>query len=186
MPDRLRPNVGNAEEQRPKSAGLLSRIGTGVDRWLRDLSGRAVNSLVWRVFVVAFTVLLLFGSPIQFWLVPASGDYTFDALYLLGFAFFWVDIVFNSYADPEYFHCGPSRSYQQGTNPNFLNQTRICSFRLGSYNFWCDFISSGGFLWDVSFINQWEFAMKVMSIALDSMGVPVRDIIVGGRYIYCC
>jgi hypothetical protein len=182
MPDRLRPNVGSTqEEQRPKPAGVSGRLCSGIHRWIQDISVKAVNSLIWRVLVVLFTLLLLFGSPIQFWMVPAKGDYAFDALYALGFVFFWVDIIFNAHADPEYFYYEPFRS-QQVPNPNARNQTRSCSFRLGSYNFWCDFISSGGFLYDISFINRSEFAMIVIPIALDSMGVPVRVIFVGDPF----
>jgi hypothetical protein len=175
MPDRLRPNPGPQEELHPKaSTCLFGRGCAGLKRSLQYLSGRAVNSLVWRVMGVVFTLLLLFGSSIQFWFFPASADPVFDALYIVGFAFFWVDILFNVYTDPEYFVWDLCRN-QQGTNQNLNHNSRGWgSFRCGSYNFWCDFVSSGGFLYDVSFINQSEFAMAVIPIALDSMGVPVR------------
>lgn len=176
MTDRsLRSSVAPPDEQRPKAAAW-SRGCTRVDRWLQIWSGPAVNSLVWRVLIVLFALLLLFGSPIQFWVVPATGDYAFDALYLLGFTFCWVDIIFNAYSDPHYFVCDPCNRKLRRTNPNSVYHPRFWTSGFGSYNFWCDFLSTGGFLYDVSFVNPAQFAMQVTYIALDGIGVPVRGI----------
>lgn len=123
------------------------------------------------------TFFLLFGSPIQFLAVPQEGDVAFDALYMFGFVVFMIDVVFNAYADPGYLTCDPChprrsrRSSQSSTDARHRSRSWSCG--VGSYNFWCDLISSLGFLYDVSFINKKEFAITSLYIELDRIGVPV-------------
>jgi hypothetical protein len=144
-----------------------------LDVGLQTVSHRAVKSLFWKLLIGLLTFLLLFGSPLQFWLVSKEGDVVFDALYMFGFAIFMIDIVFNVYADPAYLTCDPCNRKLRKANPNLANHPQLWTFGFGSYNFWCDLISSVGFLYDISFINTAEFAMQTVIIELDRIGVPV-------------
>jgi hypothetical protein len=171
------PNLAPIEEQQPQ----FSKIRRGcinTDSCLQTVSEKIVKSLFWRLLIAGLTFILLFGSQIQFWAFPKEGDTAFDTLYCCGFLIFMIDVVFNAYADPEYFVCDPSHRRRSNRSSQTkkgysCRQQRFCSG--GSFNFWCDLISSVGFLYDVSFINKREFAMHFAYIELDRIGVPVRD-----------
>lgn len=169
------PPSASLEEQRPKQSSSVRRGCICLDIWLQNVSEGIVNSCFWKITISFFTFVLLFGSPLQFWLVPATGDPVFNAIYMVGFVIFMIDIVFNSYADPEYMVCDPCNRRLRNPHPNHVQQQRIWTFGFGSFNFWCDLISSVGFLYDVSFINKSEFSMQVIDIELDLIGVPVSE-----------
>jgi hypothetical protein len=170
-------NLITIEEQQPQFSKLRSGC-VNVDSWFKSISETIVKSVFWRLLIAGLTLILLFGSPIQLWLVPKEGDIAFDALYCFGFVIFMIDVVLNSYADPEYLVCDPC-------NPRRLNRSSHANrnfscrqqqfFGVGSFNFWCDLISSVGFLYDVSFIDTSEFAMQYIHIELNDIGVPVRS-----------
>lgn len=164
------------EEQQPRTFSKLRRGCMDCDLWLQNMSDTIVKGCLWRFLIAALTILLLFGSPIQFWVVPKEGDIVFDALYMFGFVVFMIDIVFNTYADPEYLECDPcyrKKRRQHGVDDLRPQSVSQWSCGIGSYNFWCDLISSVGFLYDISFINQSEFEMDSVYIELDRNGVPV-------------
>jgi hypothetical protein len=181
MPDRSvrsnssSPGLAPVEEQRPRFFSTRRRC-INFDVWLQNFSEAIVKSVIWRLLIAGLTILLLFGSPIQFWVVPKEADVLFDTLYIFGFVVFMIDIVFNVYADPGYLECDPChrklRRNQQSTRVH-VARPQSWSCGIGSYNFWCDLISSIGFLYDVSFINRAEFAMHSVYIELDRIGVPV-------------
>jgi hypothetical protein len=163
------------EQQRPNNNNKFSSLRrgcVGCDVTFQKISERTVKSLFWKSLIVLFTFLLLFGSPIQFWAVPAEGDVVFDGIYMTGFIIFMVDVVFNIYADPEYLVCDPCNRSLRKSNLKHVHP-RIWTFGFGSFNFWCDLISSVGFLWDISFINKMEFSMHSVSIVLNEYGIPV-------------
>ncbi|KAL3916282.1 MAG: hypothetical protein SGILL_005246 [Bacillariaceae sp.] len=145
-----------------------------LDVWVHNISTRAIKSIFWKLLIAILTFVLLFGSPLQFWLVPKEGDVVFDALYMFGFAIFMVDILFNAYADPGYLVCDPCNYKLRRKNSKMADHPQLWTCGLASYNFWCDLISSVGFLYDVSFINQAEFAMPSVVIELDLIGVPIN------------
>jgi hypothetical protein len=171
------PNPTPIDEQRPQFS-KLRRGCVNVDSWLQSVSETVVKSVFWRLLIAGLTLVLLFGSSMQMWAVPKEGDTGLDALYLFGFVIFMIDVVFNAYADPGYLVCVPCNSRtsnrsSQTSRDFFCRQQQFCG--VGSFNFWCDLISSVGFLYDVSFINQTEFAMQYVYIQLDLIGVPVRN-----------
>ena len=72
------------------------------------------------------------------------------------------------YTEPQYFEfnlCGKTA----GDAPAAWG-----AFRLGSFMFWCDLISSATLLYDISFINTFYFAIETINMELDQFGLPVR------------
>ncbi|KAG7368756.1 adenylate cyclase [Nitzschia inconspicua] len=173
--------IAPVEEKRPRFSNFRRKC-MNRDVWLQNVSEIIVNSVFWKFLIITLTLLLLFGSPIQFWAVSKEVDVVFDALYIFGFVFFMIDIVLNSYADPRYLECNPfhrkmRRSHKATNTDGYYAHSWSCG--VGSFNFWCDLISSIGFLYDVSFINQAEFFMHSMYIELDRTGVPINfDVVV--------
>ena len=129
--------------------------------WMMD---RCIRSWAWRMFMVFFSVFLLFGAQIQhLWTAPA-GDIVFDILAMFTFAFFLVDMTIRIFVEPNY--CNISFSCCRGGY-----ESRACS--LGSFMFWCDLASTGVILYEVSFINKPHYEVISVDIDLDESGLPV-------------
>jgi hypothetical protein len=141
-------------------------------RYINHTLDRLIESFFWKALIIFFTVLLLFGSPIQFLVIPKGGDIYFDVLYMIALAVFTLDMIFNIIVYPDYFSFDPlGRNRVQQAD-----QAKFCTFGIGSYMFWCDVLSTAALLYDISYINRWEYDMEVMELDLNGDGVPVSNL----------
>lgn len=126
-----------------------------------------IQSVFWKTLIIFCTVLLLFGSPIQFLWVPKGGDFVFDILYTIALGIFILDMLLNLIVDPDYFGWRPRRMQQPYQRPNF------CACGIGSFKFWCDVVSTAALCHDISYMNPPEYAMLEYTLFLDEYGIPV-------------
>jgi hypothetical protein len=165
-------------EQRPKPSffqGCLSCLRSPRDHQIRlavHACDGCINGIFWRTLIVLCTILLLFGSPIQFLWFPKESDIVFDALYSIALGVFCLDMIFNLCVDPEYFGFDLLRKGRFGQSPQ--NGCWPCG--VGSFMFWCDVVSTGALLNDISYINSNEYGTHLVELELDSYGVPVSCI----------
>ena len=124
-----------------------------------------IHTTIWKVLIGIFTILLLFGVPIQNLCIPKAGDQVFDVLYTLAFAFFVVDIAIRLQAEPSYF---TARCLGKGCGDESY-------FAFGSFMMWCDLISTATLLYDISFINKPHYGVQNVNIILNDQGQPVRS-----------
>jgi len=177
MTDYLPPNNVSREENQGSSEAIrhFRRGCSSIDVWLQNASYGIVNHFLWKLLIVLFTILLLFGPPCQILFIPQSGDETMNALYLLGFVIFVTDMIFNCYLDPKYLPC--AFCYRTGgqNKTHTSNHRSLCFLcgSLGSFNFWCDFCSTICFLLEVSFIVPHRFDQITNIIILNKFGFPV-------------
>jgi hypothetical protein len=116
----------------------------------------------------------LIGPPVQVWFpATTSTTNTMNTLYLLGFFIFVIDMIFRCYLDPNYFPCGACHVVNRGGTGNLRRLYLPNS--LGSFDFWCDFLSTICFLFEVSFIFKFRFAMETNVIQLTNLGFPVSS-----------
>ena len=66
-------------------------------------------SLLWKWVIVFFTIVLLFGSPIQILYTTKDADIVFDILYIMALVVFVLDIILNMLVDPAYFVFRPAK-----------------------------------------------------------------------------
>jgi hypothetical protein len=136
----------------------------------------------YKAFLILLTFILLFGAQIRFIFVPAAGDTACDVVFMLVFCVFWIDIFMRVDVEPNYFHlslCGLtwSRSHPRGQQQAAVASSAggwCTAFEVGSFLFWCDVLSTLALLQDISFINPDYFSEYIVSITLDSFGIPVR------------
>jgi hypothetical protein len=138
-------------------------------RW-KQLCSRTVRSSFWKTVIIFATVLLLFGSSIQFMLFPKTADVIFDGLFTFAFALFIFDMILNIAVNPEYMPCNVCRRRKEEEAQAFRR------LGIGSFMFWCDLVSSFAMLYDISYINSTEFETLEINIKLDKYGVPVSFI----------
>jgi hypothetical protein len=231
----------------PPPASPRQRRANQCPPWLRlhncqtlllNSSESLIHSLLWKVIIVIFTIVLLFGSPVQSLWVPKEHDGIFDLLYIVGLGVFSFDIVVHFLIDPEYFRFNPPRIFYwflccccfgccfrgsdnnnnkketedttqannkrgkrkgDGNDPSekTANNTKISSgggkggaggtkknrsifssdngiFGIGSFEFWCDVVSTAMFIYDISYFNRTNKKVLEMKIVLNEYGVPVR------------
>ena len=142
-------------------------------RYMNHACESLLGSVAWKTLIIFFTILLLFGSPIQFLFVPKGGDLAFNILYLMALGVFTFDMVLNLIVDPEYFgfdYCKPNR----GLIPQ---QPTFWTCGIGSFYFWCDVVSTLALCFDISYINGREYAMMEINLQLNEYGVPVGSMI---------
>lgn len=96
-----------------------------------------VNSSAWNMFVLLFTFLLLFGSPLQLFL-NSEADEPFDIIFFVSILHLTVDIILTALVDPAYF-------------PLYWKSWR--DFNCGSFLFWFDVIGVGSLLYSLSFVH---------------------------------
>jgi hypothetical protein len=162
-------------QQRPASSpvrrclGFLRAPRQHQLRFINHACDSLIRSGFWRILIIFCTVLLLFGSPIQFLLVPKEGDPSFVYLYTIALAVFILDMLFNSMVDPEYLGFGPWRPnrMQQPYQPKFW------TWSIGSFMFWCDVVSTAALCYDIEYINRWEYEMMEIELVLDEYGITV-------------
>jgi hypothetical protein len=136
---------------------------------VRCVQLRVLQSYLWRMSMSLFSVVLLFGSQIHhLWLAPRF-DVLMDIVYAFAFLFFMVDIGLRIYAEPNYFQFQFGKCWGRMRNPEAGSSRCV----LGSFMFWCDWISMMMLLYDISVINQENYAMTHIDIELGSSGSPV-------------
>jgi hypothetical protein len=137
---------------------------------------RCIRSRVWKALSIIFSVFLLFGSQIQQLYVPPEGDIVFDVLRVITFCFFLVDMGFRTLAEPNYFHfhlfgttrgSGAFSAFETTPTTTTTKDSSACEF--GSFMFWCDLVSTGVLLYDISFINANHYDVVEVDIFLDTV-----------------
>jgi len=152
---------------------------------------RTITSSIWRYALVFFTVVLLFGQPVQDLWCPKESDVAFDAIYVAAFTVLAADVIMRSVVSPEYFllQVGGKdlrhdallnrvlrpRLSTGGSGDNWGGLLKCCSgYRLGSFMFWCDVVSTCSLLYDIAFINTSKASLINIIINVGSDGIPVR------------
>lgn len=144
-----------------------------------------VHSKPWRIAVLFFEGVLLFGPPTRDWWCPKRSDGVFDVLFGVTIAVLFVDIVLMSYAIPKYFsfynRLRPEKDRQTRTIVQSGNNSSVCGrccsctrFRVGGFIFWFDVISALTLLFDMTSVNTTLTEYKSRHIYVDSMGKMVR------------
>lgn len=162
-------------------------------RWLTNLSySRYATQLafVWRIFLFLFSVFLLFGPAVQNLAdVDPTGDQIFFWLRIVMLFFFTLDIAVRCVLEENYFVLalcssrGGSEPYNNNTTPSRNTAAPSSAaangadlkrpmISIGSFLFWCDFISTMTILYDLSIMNQYRFAMAEHAITVTN-GNPV-------------
>jgi hypothetical protein len=118
-----------------------------------------LNSHAWNVVLVIFALILLFGEELRELFLPPGADNYVDAVFVLVFTFFVVDIAMRCDAEDHYF-----------------NRCRCtgCCCSSGSFLFWCDLLSTLTVFYDISWLNTTNFSEKNIIIELGAFGIPVR------------
>ena len=124
--------------------------------------------------MIVFYCFLLFGPEVHdLW--ASFDDTTYNILALVTFGFCLVEIGLRILVEPHYFQFGMPTC---GSNHNKFGHTiandNNSSCAMGSFLFWCDLVSMGVILLDVSWINRSLQEQRTVEIDLDSLGFPVR------------
>lgn len=173
----------------PPAAGasLWRRLAVQNERHVLFLD--ILYSRCWKTIMIVLAAILLFGEPFRALFIPPAGDPAVDAVFCVAFALFFVDMAMRIDAEPHYFdfYCGccwgrtaaeaararhphPHRGHPgRGKQPG-----RGYCCQLGSFLFWCDFVSTLTLLGDISWINSDYFGERQFDIGLNSFGIPVR------------
>lgn len=126
-------------------------------------------SLAWKCLIVLFTIILLFGSPLQFLFTEKEADSAFDILYISALVVFILDMILNSYNDPTYF--GFSLCHRNRVQP--FDRPKFCSHGIGSFKMWCDMVSTATLFYDISYTSPFQYNEEVLELTLDRYGLPV-------------
>ena len=150
-------------------------VWNSIDIWLQNASYGIIHHFLWKSLIVIFTIVLLFGRPCQLWFIPASGDVAMNVLYVVGFVIFVIDIIFHSYLDPKYLPFASCDRKGRKSGITSLGQRKYCFpyISLGSFNFWCDFLSTLCFLLEFNVLSRSRFGQKKIEIVFDQFGLPV-------------
>mmetsp|Transcript_3732 Transcript_3732/g.7136 ORF Transcript_3732/g.7136 Transcript_3732/m.7136 type:complete len:1172 (+) Transcript_3732:180-3695(+) len=162
------------------------RVSHGSIETIRSL----VHSKPWRIVVLLFEGMLLFGPPIRDWWCPKQSDGVFDVLFVFTIAVLFMDIVLMSYAVPKYFlfYIGfyPEKDTPTRTNLRKKYDTSGCGrcacsrFQIGGFIFWFDVISALTLLFDITWVNTTLTEYKSREIYVNSSGQMMSEIIVHG------
>lgn len=151
---------------------------------------RLLNTRVWKIIFICFTIILLFGAQVRDLLVPAVSDpealdTAFDYINIVVLVYFCVDIIMRVDAEPNYFqlHLFGCCDYFSGyVNHDSASETLgAASFTLcgksipchiGSFLFWCDTIATMLLLREISLVG-WgnKFDEGYISIVLAESGL---------------
>ena len=91
----------------------------------RYINQHVLNSRMWKIVLIFFTLILLFGAQIRDLFIPQAGDPAVDAVFIVAFLFFLVDILLRMDAERNYFHlylCGCIR-YSSGVAKDATSST---------------------------------------------------------------
>jgi hypothetical protein len=171
-PDTLPPDGRPQEEQRRVvRRSTLSRGCSCTDAWLQNASEGILDHFLWKSLIVISTLLLLIGPPVRVWFPASASRSTMNTLFMLGFFIFVIDMIFRCYLDPNYFPCGACHMINRGGTGNLRRLYLPNSW--GSFDFWCDFLSTICFLFEVTWICPFRFGMEENDLELTSLGFPV-------------
>lgn len=128
--------------------------------------------------MICFSVFLLFGSQIQHLWVASAADIVFEILSTITFAFFIMDMTIRIIAEPNYFnfelcwypHAGGG--FYGGENIDSSNSGSSCV--LGGFMFWCDLVSTGALLNDISLVNQHHYGVEDVEWIFNWMNLAFR------------
>jgi len=166
----VHPDGSQEEELVRRSA--FSRGCSSLDAWLQNTSQAILNHFLWISLIVISTILLLIGPPVQIFM-PCTAKQTMDILYFLGFFIFVIDMIFHCYLDPRYFPWGPCHIINRSElRKSYLQNS------LGSFSFWCDFLSTICFLSEISFLGLGlglRHDLKTETIILQNLGFPTTQ-----------
>eukprot|EP00934_Nitzschia_sp_Nitz4_P004902 Nitzschia sp. Nitz4//scaffold133_size116822//8420//11773//NITZ4_003791-RA/size116822-processed-gene-0.48-mRNA-1//-1//CDS//3329535348//4892//frame0 len=159
---------GGTHERQTSLSGLGSCFGQG--RWytISTYCYRILDSRVWKVVIFLFTIILLFGSPVQSLFAPKSADAYFEILYIVVLVGFVVDMIMHMVVDPDYFGFDPC--HRRSVQP--FDQARFCTYGIGSFNMWCDVVSTAALCYDISIIAESQYKTEELYIPLNEYGTP--------------
>jgi hypothetical protein len=123
--------------------------------------------------MIFFSFVVLFGSQIQHLWVAPQGDIVFDVLSTITFAFFVLDMTIRIIAEPNYFHFHVGSSSTNTSSGGGVGESSKDCLVLGSFMFWCDLVSTGVILYDISYINKGHYGIREVDIELNESGAPV-------------
>lgn len=158
------------EENRPKWFTLLYKL---------------TKTIIWKIIHVIFSIILLFGPAVQLLIVDfgQNGDLIFMILRILMLLFFVVDMTLRCITEDDYFVCTLCKIGDRAANASTYilrssgnNSDRMDStFRIGSFLFWCDLISTVSILYDLSFINDMRYCtiIKTWEVENGSLVSPI-------------
>lgn len=129
-----------------------------------------MKSYAWKGLIVFFTIVLLFGSPIQILFTPKEADGVFDILYTVALFVFVMDMIFNMCVDPNYL--GLQAFRRNRAQP--FDQAKFFSYGIGSFNMWCDVASTAALFYDISYTNPLQNEEEIVYLNLDQYGLLVR------------
>ena len=146
-------------------------------------ASRLIHSLYWKIVMILFTVILLFGSPVQTFL-PKEVDIYFDIMYIVALGVFAFDMLIHLITDPDYFGFHPpalllcllgmKRKPQHGGGRTGSSGSGSDKLGIGSFKFWCDIISTGMLFYDIQYTNARNYEEEYWHIDLNTPpGVPV-------------
>lgn len=138
-------------------------------RFVAHSFDQILSSIPWKVLIFVSTIVLLFGSPIQFLWLPKSWDDYLDIVYLLALVVFVFDMILNMVVDTDYL--GFYRFHRNTAQP--YDQAKRYGFSLGSFKMWCDVISTAALLYDISFTNPSLHREELVELELDEWGLKV-------------
>ncbi|MGK3758932.1 MAG: hypothetical protein ACI8RD_011249 [Bacillariaceae sp.] len=152
------------EENRPKWLILFYNI---------------TKTKIWTIIHVVFSIILLFGPPVQSLVVDIGkrGDVIFDGLRSLMLIFFVTDMTSRCITEYDYFMFTLCKRRKDGVNTSASSTAtaRISNnkgdgtgFTFGSFLFWCDAISTASILYDLSFINKGRYNTKINDWEMDN------------------
>ena len=148
--------------------------------WLTKVN-TFTKSRIWIFVHFLFSIILLFGSAIQRLAgVGPRGDRVYLCFLVVVLFFFIVDILIRCVAEVDYFVFSLCRRDNERRNSiSILHQsnsdnsdTKRTYFCVGSFLFWCDFLSSLSILYDFSLINNNHFDPIVYVITVNG-GIQV-------------
>ncbi len=128
-----------------------------------------LKSIAWKSLIVVFTIVLLFGSPIQSLLSAKEADSIFEIIYIVALIVFLVDMIFNMIVDSNYL--GLDFFRRNRVQP--FDQAKFCPYGIGSFRMWCDVVSTGALLYDISCFNPLQNRAQLVELKLDEFGLPV-------------
>ncbi len=172
--------MADSPTERPIST--IRKVCSSIDVWLQNASYGIVNHILWKSLIIFFTVVLLLGRPFQFWLIPERGDVFLNYLHLIGFGVFCVDMVFHCYLDALYypwidvFYASKRRRTSMSPQQQRLLWRYLPCIYPGSFDFWCDLLSTICFLLEVDFIFESRFSVSTIEIELNKDGFPVSGL----------
>ena len=159
-------NNNNRITGEPAQPSLWQRMTVKSDR--RALFLDILYSRFWKTTLIIFAIILLFGGPCRELFIPKAGDSAVDAVFCVVFVFFVTDMGMRMDAEDHYFEiscCGGGGGKRQSG--------WFCC-RMGSFLFWCDFLSTFTLLADITWFNKEKFSENQFEITLNSFGIPVR------------